>query len=97
MQNIERLSMVGVTVRPDTIQEKLSSWQGDLHLELIKLRDKWSVESESGNIKYQLVGDNWDKNILPSYRTSDRKTQSLQCDWCGRQSTSSYRHKVCSN
>jgi hypothetical protein len=23
------------------------------------------------------VGDNWDKNILPSYRTSDRKTLSL--------------------
>ena len=27
--------------------------------------------------KYQLIGDNWDKNILPSYRTSQNKTLSL--------------------
>ena len=25
----------------------------------------------------EIIGDNWDKNILPSYRTSDRKTLSL--------------------
>ena len=64
-------------MRPDTIQDKLSSWQGDLDSELIKLRDVWLDEGESTSVKYQLVGDNWDKNILPSYRTSDRKTQSL--------------------
>ena len=64
-------------MRPNTIQDKLSSWQGDLDLELIKLRDMWSDEGPSKSVKYQLVGDNWDKNILPSYRTSDRKTQSL--------------------
>lgn len=27
--------------------------------------------------KYQLIGDNWDKNILPFYRTSQNKTLSL--------------------
>lgn len=26
---------------------------------------------------YQLIGDNWDKNILPSYRTLDKGTLSL--------------------
>ena len=77
LQDIERLSKVGVTVRPDTIQHKLSTWEGDLDVELIKLRDTWSNEGELTSVKYQLVGDNWDKNILPSYRTSDRKTESL--------------------
>lgn len=38
------------------------------------MRDSWA---NSGNVKYQLVGDNWDKNILPSYRTSERGTLSL--------------------
>ena len=27
--------------------------------------------------KYQLIGDNWDKNILPPYRTSQNKTLSV--------------------
>lgn len=39
-----------------------------------EMRDSWA---DSGNVKYQLVGDNWDKNILPSYRTSERGTLSL--------------------
>lgn len=33
--------------------------------------------SEGGSIKYQLIGDNWDKNIIPTYRTSQDKTISL--------------------
>ena len=35
------------------------------------MRDSWA---ETGNVKYQLVGDNWDNNIIPSYGTSDRGT-----------------------
>lgn len=42
--------------------------------ELVTIRDSWA---EGGCKKYQLVGDNWDKNILPSYRTSQQSTQSL--------------------
>jgi hypothetical protein len=37
---------------------------------------KWTKREEP-MFKYQLVGDNWDKEILPSYRTTERKTQSL--------------------
>lgn len=37
---------------------------------------KWT-NGEEATRKYQLVGDNWDKDILPSYRTTDRKTESL--------------------
>ena len=33
--------------------------------------------ADGGSPKFQLIGDNWDKNILPSFRTSDRKTVSL--------------------
>ncbi len=33
--------------------------------------------ADRGSTKFQLKGDNWDKNILPSFRTSDRKTVSL--------------------
>ena len=64
-------------MRPNTIQDKLSSWQGDLDLELIKLRDMLSDEGPSKSVKYQLVGDNWDKNILPSYRTSERHSHCI--------------------
>lgn len=30
-----------------------------------------------GTTKFQLIGDNWDKNILPSFRTSQQKTLSI--------------------
>jgi hypothetical protein len=30
----------------------------------MKLKESWG----SGGKKYQIVGDNWDKNIVPSYR-----------------------------
>ena len=52
----------------------MDSWKDELDTELLNLRDLWAM---GGTKKYQLVGDNWDKNILPSYRTSDRKTLSL--------------------
>lgn len=42
--------------------------------EIDEIKTSWA---NGGSVKYQLIGDNWDKNILPSYRTSDRKTISL--------------------
>lgn len=44
-----------------------------LDREVLALKESWP----SGGKKYQLVGDNWDKNILPSFRTSERKTKSI--------------------
>ncbi|CAC5414675.1 unnamed protein product [Mytilus coruscus] len=41
---------------------------------ILAIKEEWE---KGGYQKYQLIGDNWDKNILPSYRTSDRKTVSL--------------------
>lgn len=73
-RDIERLSHVGLTVHPLTIKRKLLDWQDLLDKEILKIRDSWA---EGGSVKYQIIGDNWDKNILPSYRTSDRKTISL--------------------
>ncbi|KAL3831302.1 hypothetical protein ACJMK2_023072, partial [Sinanodonta woodiana] len=66
--DIERLSKIGICTHPQT---KLNSWQNKLDQEILDIKNKWADE---GNTKFQLVGDNWDKNILPSYRTSDRKT-----------------------
>lgn len=40
------------------------------------LQVKWT-NGEEATRKFQLVGDNWDKDILPSYRTTNRKTESL--------------------
>jgi hypothetical protein len=73
-QDIERLAHIGLTVHPVTVKRKLNDWQGMLDQEILNIRDSWA---SGGKIKYQLIGDNWDKNILPSYRTSDRKTLSL--------------------
>ena len=42
-------------------------------MRLLQLR----IVGWKGVKKYQLVGDHWDKDILPSYRTVDRKTESL--------------------
>lgn len=74
LQDIERLSKIGFSVHPQTVHKKLISWQDNLDMDLISIRDSWA---ESGHTKFQTIGDNWDKNILPSYRTSDRKTLSL--------------------
>lgn len=41
--------------------------------ELLKYREEWS---RGGQTKYQLVWENWDRNIIPSYRTSQDKTLS---------------------
>ncbi|XP_048770593.2 uncharacterized protein LOC125676812 [Ostrea edulis] len=73
-RDIERLSNIGLSVHPKTIHRKLESWKELIDVKVKELRDSWA---DSGNVKYQLVGDNWDKNILPSYRTSDRGTLSL--------------------
>ncbi|XP_056006722.1 uncharacterized protein LOC125651350 [Ostrea edulis] len=73
-RDIERLSHIGLTVHPLTLKRKLCDWQKILDKEILEIRDSWV---EGGNVKYQIIGDNWDKNILPSYRTSDRKTLSL--------------------
>lgn len=73
-QTIERLSHLGLSTHPDTVQRKLTSWKDQLDTEIIDIRTKWAA---GGTTKYQLIGDNWDKNILPSYRTSTRKTESL--------------------
>lgn len=68
------LSNIGVIVHPVTVKRKLNDWQGMLDQEIMNIRNSWG---SGGKIKYQIIGDNWDKNILPSYRTSDRKTLSL--------------------
>lgn len=71
-----RLSHMGLSVHPITIQRRLKDWESVLDKEVLELKVSWE-SNEPGCKKYQLIGDNWDKNILPSYRTSDRKTMSL--------------------
>ncbi|XP_052761805.1 uncharacterized protein LOC128204429 [Mya arenaria] len=73
-QTIERISKLGFCVRPETVQRKLQSWRGKLDEDVLSMKQNWE---NGGDQKYQLVGDNWDKDILPSYRTMDRKTESL--------------------
>ena len=36
----------------------------------MELKNEWK---KGGSEKYQLIGDNWDKTILTSYRTSENK------------------------
>ncbi|VDI37140.1 Hypothetical predicted protein [Mytilus galloprovincialis] len=74
VKDIEILASIVLSVHPKTIHNRLQSWQGNLDAEIISLRNAWS---EGGLKKYQLIGDNWDKNILPSFRTSLQKTLSL--------------------
>ena len=57
-----------------SISSKLLSWEDLLDTELLEIKKKWC---EGGDTKYQLIGDNWDKNIIPTYRTSQDKTISL--------------------
>ncbi|XP_046566552.1 uncharacterized protein LOC124275109 [Haliotis rubra] len=71
---IQRLSQIGFTMHPVTLHQKLLSWESELSSEIKDMKNEWAA---GGQKKYQLIGDNWDKNILPSYRTSDRKTVSL--------------------
>lgn len=52
-----------------------------LDLKVKEMRESWA---QDGSITYQLIWDNWDKNILPSYRTSD--IRFVQYDCCARQS-----------
>lgn len=73
-QDIERLAKLGMSVTPRSVQNKLSSWEGYLDTGIMEVKERW-VKGE--RLKYQLVGDNWDKNILPSYRTTHNKTVSL--------------------
>ena len=71
---MERLSTIGLTVNPKTVHSRLINWQDSLDNRIILLRNSWS---EGGTTKFQLIGDNWDKNILPSFRTSQQKTLSI--------------------
>lgn len=73
-QDIERLSKIGLSVHPTTLHRKLVNWQNILDSDILSARDSWA---NGGHSTYQVIGDNWDKDILPSYRTSDRKTLSL--------------------
>ena len=61
-------------MHPVTLRRKLNSWDAVLDAELLKYKEEWS---RGGQTKYQLIGDNWDRNIIPSYRTSEDKTLSL--------------------
>jgi hypothetical protein len=56
------------------LRRKLNSWDECLDEELLQYKNEWS---QGRNKKYQLIGDNWDRNIIPSYRTSQDKTLSL--------------------
>lgn len=73
-QDIERLSKIGLSVHPRTLHRKLVNWQNILDSDILSATDSWA---NGGHSTYQIIGDNWDKDILPSYRTSDRKTLSL--------------------
>ncbi|XP_056014422.1 uncharacterized protein LOC125649436 [Ostrea edulis] len=73
-RDIQRLAKIGLCVSPGSVHNKLASWIDKLDEDVIQLKKDWS---EGGNVKYQLVGDNWDKNILPAFRTSQQKTLSL--------------------
>lgn len=73
-QDIERLSNIGLSVHPTTLHRKLVNWQNILDSDILSARDSWA---NGGHSIYQIIGDNWDKDTLPSYRTSDRETRSL--------------------
>ncbi|XP_062582660.1 uncharacterized protein LOC134244405 [Saccostrea cucullata] len=74
LKDIERIAKFGASVHPETLKRKLNSWDAILDEELLKYKEEWS---RGGQTKYQLIGDNWDRNIIPSYRTSQDKTLSL--------------------
>lgn len=43
----------------------------------LKVKEMRESLAQDGSMAYQLIGDSWDKNILPSYRTSGKGTLSL--------------------
>lgn len=68
------MAKLGLCTTSKSISKKLSSWEAFLDSEILDIKKNWS---EGGELKYQLIGDNWDKNIVPTYRTSQSKTISL--------------------
>lgn len=66
--------MIGICTSPRSIQNKLLSWEEHLDSKILSLKEKWANRDIQ---KDQLIGDIWDKNIVPSYRTSQSKTLSL--------------------
>jgi hypothetical protein len=56
-----------MTVTSKSMHSKLGTWISNLDAEVLKLKMSWE-ESRENVTKYQIVGDNWDKKILPSYR-----------------------------
>ncbi|KAK3107199.1 hypothetical protein FSP39_009157 [Pinctada imbricata] len=73
-RDMERMCSLGFNVSPSSLQRKLTSWHEHLDEEVNNLHRGMMSEK---NMRYQLVGDNWDKDLLPSYRTTDRGTISL--------------------
>lgn len=74
LQDIERLSRIGVTVHPRTVYNRSATWHDSLDKDILNIRDSWA---NGGHPRFQLIGDNLDKIILPSFRTSQQKTLSL--------------------
>lgn len=74
LQDIERLLTIGVTVHPRTVHNRLAIWHDSLGKDILSIRDSWA---NGGNQRFQLIGDNWDKNIPPCFRTSQQKTLPL--------------------
>lgn len=64
-KDIQCLSTLGLAVHPQTLHRKLATWESTLSENLLQIKEAWA---NGGETKYQLEGDNWDKNILPSYR-----------------------------
>lgn len=71
------MAKLGLCTTSKSISKKLSSWEAFLDSEILDIKKNWS---EGGELKYQLIGDNWDKNIITTYRTSQRNTTSLEAD-----------------
>ena len=64
-----------MSVHPHTLTNKLESWHDLLDRQLLHIKNDWSRGLPTA--KYQLVGDNWDRNIVPSYRTTQQKTITI--------------------
>ena len=69
------MSRIGISTTSKSTQSKLESWRDELDRELLVLKQIW--EEANAKTKYQIIGDNWDKRIIPTYRTSSDKTVSL--------------------
>lgn len=53
----------------------MESWHGLLDSQLLEIKNDRAQGLPTP--KYQLVGDNWDRNIVPSYHTTQQKTVSV--------------------